>query len=91
MSILNRSNTLIQSTLDTEIDDGIVWMAAPKKRTSYRKKRLRNLGKALRPMRNIERCYVCGNMKLTSIYCPHCLRVVKEKTREYRKSLKPLI
>ncbi|RDD38475.1 putative 54S ribosomal protein L32, mitochondrial [Trichoplax sp. H2] len=75
---------------DVDNDHGILWMAVPKKRTSRRKKRLRNLNKQLKPIRNFEHCNVCGNLKLTSIFCSHCLRRIKEETKAYRKSLKPL-
>ena len=46
------------------IENGILWMAVPKKRTSHSKKRMRMAQKWLKPIRHYNFCPACGNPKL---------------------------
>ncbi|KAH6561395.1 hypothetical protein BASA50_009515 [Batrachochytrium salamandrivorans] len=52
-------------------------LAAPKKRTTHRTKRIRLAPKWLKPMKNIRRCPICGGDKLLHHICPGCLRTLK--------------
>ena len=71
-----------------EGNDGILWMAVPKKKTTPSKKKLRNRHKWLKNRTDIDTCAVCGNLKLMNHLCGHCLERVKEETTVYRREHK---
>jgi large subunit ribosomal protein L32 len=49
--------------------------AVPKKKTSHRKKRQRQLaGKAMKDVTNLNKCSVCGNVKRAHYLCPFCVK-----------------
>ena len=66
-------------------NDGLLLMAAPKKKTSKSKKKLRNRHKWLKNRSDIETCVVCGNFKLANHLCGNCLEKVKQETIDYRR------
>ena len=48
--------------------------AAPKKKTSHRKKRQRFLaGKGLKDVTALNKCSACGNVKRAHLLCPFCV------------------
>lgn len=65
--------------------DGLVWMAAPKKRVSHSRVRMRMAHKYLKPIRHYATCATCGNFKLMHVLCGHCLKETLEKTAELRR------
>lgn len=48
--------------------DGL-FLAAPKKRTSHAKKRMRMANKYLRPDPSLKQCDMCGAWKRAHVYC----------------------
>lgn len=51
-----------------------ILLAVPKKRSSYQKKRSRQMaGKALKDLINLNRCSGCGRIKRMHILCPYCV------------------
>lgn len=57
----------------SEIWDGIL-KAVPKKKTSHMKKRHRQLaGKALKDVKSLVKCPVCGRPKKSHTLCPFCV------------------
>ena len=69
-----------------ELFSDILW-AAPKKRTSHSKKRLRFTNKWLKPVHHYTFCSQCGNPKLLHVLCGHCFKETMKKTAEYRRKL----
>ena len=67
------------------IDDGLVLMAVPKRKTTPSKKKMRNRHKWLKNRTDIHQCAVCGSYKLVGHLCGNCLEKVKEETKTYRK------
>ena len=65
--------------------DGLLWMAAPKKRVSHSRKRMRMAHKYLKPIRHYSTCATCGNFKLMHVLCGHCLKETLEKTAALRR------
>lgn len=65
--------------------DGLLWMAAPKKRVSHSRKRMRMAHKYLKPIRHYSTCTTCGNFKLMHVLCGHCLKETLEKTAALRR------
>lgn len=65
--------------------DGFLLMAAPKKKTTPHKKKLRNRHKQLKNRTDIEICAICGNHKLEKHLCAHCVERIKEETKKVRK------
>ncbi|KTW27025.1 ribosomal protein L32 [Pneumocystis carinii B80] len=55
----------------------ILW-AAPKKKTSYSKKRMRQAGKGLKDIQHFSYCSSCGKKKLAHTLCIFCYKEVKE-------------
>lgn len=52
-----------------------VLRAVPKKKTSYMKKRHRQMaGKALKDVKSLNKCPGCGQIKRAHMLCPHCVR-----------------
>ena len=70
---------------EEEAWDGLVWMAAPKKRVSHSRKRMRMAHKYLKPIRHYATCTTCGNFKLMHVLCGHCLKETLAKTAELRR------
>ena len=72
-----------QSFNSNVLDDVVVWMAAPKKRTSRKTKWLRHQRKFLKNREDIETCHICGNAKLMGHVCGTCFeRIQKESEPE---------
>lgn len=65
-------------------EGGFLWMAAPKRRTSHSKKRMRMTNKWLKPIQNYTFCQTCGNPKLLNVLCGYCFKDTMRKTAEYR-------
>ncbi|CAO3642388.1 unnamed protein product [Cunninghamella blakesleeana] len=63
----------------------ILW-AAPKKKTSHSKKRMRASNKALQQKENITACPACGNTKLLHHLCKHCYGDIKQKAKHLQVS-----
>ncbi|KAL2919666.1 hypothetical protein HK105_200580 [Polyrhizophydium stewartii] len=57
---------------------GGLLLAAPKKRTTHRTKRLRLAAKWIKPLKNISKCPLCGSDKLLHHMCPNCLKTLKK-------------
>ena len=68
-------------------ESGFLWMAVPKKKTSYTRKRMRNKGKILKPISHFGACPKCGNLKLRHILCAHCLKETLSLTAEVRRKI----
>ncbi|KAI8366753.1 uncharacterized protein BYT42DRAFT_587770 [Radiomyces spectabilis] len=58
----------------------ILW-AAPKKKTSHSKKRMRASNKGLQQKENVTACPACGNHKLMHHVCRHCYKDIKQKAK----------
>ncbi|ORX62174.1 hypothetical protein DM01DRAFT_1331631 [Hesseltinella vesiculosa] len=58
----------------------ILW-AAPKKKTSHSKKRMRASNKGLKQKENITACPACGNTKLSHHACKHCYKDFKQQAK----------
>jgi large subunit ribosomal protein L32 len=57
----------------SQIWDGLL-KAVPKKKTSHRKKRQRQMaGKALKDITNLNKCSACGRVKRAHLLCPYCV------------------
>ena len=69
------------------IENGILWMAVPKKRTSHSKKRMRMAQKWLKPIRHYNFCPACGNPKLFHHLCGHCFKETMKKTAKMRREM----
>eukprot|EP00042_Codosiga_hollandica_P011691 m.26337 g.26337 ORF g.26337 m.26337 type:complete len:155 (-) comp38460_c0_seq2:63-527(-) len=71
----------------SEILDGFVFMGAvPKRRTTWRKARLRMQNKWLKPIAHIGTCPACQRAKLSHHVCLHCVRQMRPKIAEIRVS-----
>lgn len=70
-------------------DDGVLH-AAPKKRTSHRKKRQRQLSGRYQqhPLRNLNRCPACGHYKRAHTLCMHCVSEIRAVWRARDKEAK---
>lgn len=69
------------TTLFANVSDVIstIWesilRAVPKKRSSYSKKRSRQMaGKGLKDLINLNRCSSCGRTKRMHVLCPYCVQ-----------------
>ncbi|KAA8911946.1 hypothetical protein TRICI_003632 [Trichomonascus ciferrii] len=73
----------IRLPLPTGKDDGLV-NAVPKKKTSHRKKRQRQLAgkKQIHPLNNLNRCPSCGNYKRAHTLCMHCVSQIQRLWRQ---------
>ncbi|KAI9280420.1 hypothetical protein BY458DRAFT_500642 [Sporodiniella umbellata] len=60
--------------------EAFLW-AAPKKKTSHSKKRMRASNKGLKQKENITACPTCGSNKLLHHLCPKCYSDIKKKTK----------
>ncbi|KAF7721243.1 hypothetical protein EC973_005006 [Apophysomyces ossiformis] len=81
--------SLSQATLDSTAQntfqvpcwlEPVLW-AAPKKKTSHSKKRMRASNKGLPLKENVTECPACGNHKLLHHLCKHCYGDIKEKSK----------
>ncbi|KAI9753248.1 MAG: Cell death protease [Chaenotheca gracillima] len=62
----------------SEIWDSVL-RAVPKKKTSYSKKRSRQLaGKALKDVTGLNRCSACGGLKKSHVLCPYCVKGIQD-------------
>jgi ribosomal protein L32 len=59
----------------------ILW-AAPKKKTSHSKKRMRASNKGIQQKENVGACPACGSNKLLHHMCPNCYGDIKKKAKE---------
>ena len=66
--------------------DGIL-MAAPKKRTTRSKKRLRMTHKWPKNKRGIDVCFYCGRPKLMHFLCKYCVEETLKETEEIRQRM----
>lgn len=78
--------TTTSSGEDNFLNGAILW-AAPKKRTSHSKKRMRMTHKWLKPKQHCGYCPNCGYPKLLHVLCGNCFKKTMEKTAEYRRTL----
>ncbi|KAI8356193.1 hypothetical protein BD560DRAFT_406808 [Blakeslea trispora] len=60
--------------------ESILW-AAPKKKTSHSKKRMRASNKGLKQKENVTTCPACGSNKLLHHLCGHCYGDLKKKAK----------
>ncbi|KAI8645169.1 hypothetical protein BD408DRAFT_382842 [Parasitella parasitica] len=58
----------------------ILW-AAPKKKTSHSKKRMRASNKGLQQKENVATCPACGSNKLLHHLCGNCYSDIKKKAK----------
>ncbi|KAJ8655173.1 ribosomal protein L32 [Lichtheimia ornata] len=56
--------------------------AAPKKKTSHSKKRMRASNKGLQNKENVTACPACGNYKLLHHLCSHCYGNIKQQQKK---------
>mmetsp|Transcript_22391 Transcript_22391/g.70139 ORF Transcript_22391/g.70139 Transcript_22391/m.70139 type:complete len:126 (-) Transcript_22391:55-432(-) len=64
--------------------DGALWLAAPKKRVSRSRKRIRTSTMKLRPIVHLRECPACGKPKLPHKLSKCCVAAAIEKTREIK-------
>lgn len=81
LSTKNNIGDLLENLLSP-----ILW-AAPKKRTSHSRKRLRMTNKWLKPIYHYTFCTKCGNPKLPHVLCGTCFKEIMKKTAEYRRNV----
>ncbi len=67
--------------------NGLVLMAVPKRRTTWRKARLRMQNKWLKPVTHIGKCPVCSKPKLSHHVCLHCVRAMQPEVLRVRKTM----
>lgn len=60
--------------------EAFLW-AAPKKKTSHSKKRMRMSNKGLQQKENITKCPACGSNKMMHHLCPNCYSDIKKKAK----------
>ena len=65
---------------------GIYLFAAPKKRRSHSKKRMRMAHKWPQNINHYTVCSLCGNPKLFHVLCAHCLKKTLEETARVRRA-----
>ncbi|PVU94738.1 hypothetical protein BB561_002299 [Smittium simulii] len=70
----------IGSTIRDILTEAIL-RAAPKKKTTHSKKRMRASNKALKNRKDIVRCSACGRAKLLAHVCAYCYKDIKEKMK----------
>ena len=78
---------LTQYEKTTQSSQDILWMAAPKKRTSRKTKWLRHQRKFIKNRDDIETCSVCGNAKLMNHLCGTCFERIQQETEVVLKSI----
>ena len=80
----SQDDELAQSNI---LNDNILWMGAPKKRTSKKIKWLRHQRKFIKTREDIETCSVCGNAKLMNHLCGTCFERIQQATDEVLKDI----
>lgn len=80
------NNTLISESVSKNTFQLPTWLepilwAAPKKKTSHSKKRMRASNKGLQQKENITSCPACGNHKLLHHLCGNCYSDLKKKSK----------
>ena len=84
-ALLGNISSFLESDGSSESqDEGFLLMAAPKKKVTPHKKKLRNRHKQLKNRTDIEICAICGNYKLEKHLCGHCVEKIKKETRDFR-------
>jgi ribosomal protein L32 len=71
------------NSLSSIFINAFLWMAAPKKKTSHARKRLRQLNKQLKNLTSIYPCPLCGHAKRTHRLCLNCL---KQRLLQFRSA-----
>jgi ribosomal protein L32 len=82
---LFNNNTLSESVTRNTFEipswlEPILW-AAPKKKTSHSKKRMRASNKGLQQKENVTTCPACGSNKLLHHLCGNCYSDIKKKAK----------
>ena len=80
-------NTNRTHTSEADIFSTAILWAAPKKKTSHSKKRMRMTNKWLKPIEHCGHCPNCGYPKLSHVLCGNCFKITMKKTAEYRRKL----
>ncbi|KAI9473748.1 MAG: hypothetical protein EXX96DRAFT_652514 [Benjaminiella poitrasii] len=83
---INNNSTLSSETITRNTFQIPTWLepflwAAPKKKTSHSKKRMRASNKGLKQKENITTCPACGSSKLLHHLCGNCYRDIKKKAK----------
>ncbi|KAL0079195.1 hypothetical protein J3Q64DRAFT_1764477 [Phycomyces blakesleeanus] len=82
LSIGSSGENVTRSTFEVPVWlEPFLW-AAPKKKTSHSKKRMRASNKGLPTKENVVGCPGCGNSKLLHHLCKHCYGDIKQKTKD---------
>ncbi|SAM05931.1 hypothetical protein [Absidia glauca] len=82
----NNNNTNIINTFQVPSWLGPILWAAPKKKTSHSKKRMRASNKGLQQKENIVSCPACGHTKLLHHVCKQCYGDIKQKAKNLELS-----
>ncbi|KAH3667321.1 hypothetical protein OGAPHI_002970 [Ogataea philodendri] len=80
-SLWDRIRSQIPARLLPEFNDNGLVLAAPKKKTSHMKRRLRLYtpgSKQIKPNNNLNRCPSCGNYKRSHFLCMSCFFEIKQ-------------
>ncbi|KAI7904645.1 uncharacterized protein BX663DRAFT_503074 [Cokeromyces recurvatus] len=83
---ISHSHTLASETTSRPTFQIPIWLepflwAAPKKKTSHSKKRMRASNKGLKQKENIAACPACGNNKLLHHLCGNCYNDIKKRAK----------
>lgn len=71
-------------------DNGMILRAAPKKKMSYRRHRVKLYApgnKQIQPLNNIVRCPACGHVKRSHFMCMHCFAEIKDFLKAKKREL----
>lgn len=71
-------------------DNGMILRAAPKKKMSYRRHRVKLYApgnKQIQPLNNIVRCPACGHVKRSHFMCMHCFAEIKAFLKGKKRDL----
>lgn len=83
---MNNNNTLTSESVTRNTFQIPTWLepilwAAPKKKTSHSKKRMRASNKGLQQKENVTTCPACGSNKLLHHLCGNCYSDIKKKAK----------
>ncbi|KAG2196625.1 hypothetical protein INT46_010120 [Mucor plumbeus] len=83
---INNNNTLSSESVTRNTFQIPTWLepilwAAPKKKTSHSKKRMRASNKGLQQKENVTTCPACGSNKLLHHLCGNCYSDIKKKAK----------
>ncbi|KAI3405958.1 hypothetical protein KGF56_001177 [Candida oxycetoniae] len=70
------------------IDNGTILRAAPKKKSSYMRKRMKLYmpgNKQIKPLHNIVRCPACGSVKRSHFMCMSCFAEIKTFLKKLKR------